>query len=157
LAQSLRSRGQLQPIRVRWDEAAGRYVIICGERRWRAAELAGLPMMTAIISDAPTTPTELLALQIVENTLREDLTVLEQANASRMLMEPKGWSTRRLATDRAATQSSVVRALALLAPPDAFQEHVDQGILAPATAYELSKVEDPEVQQELAERVVSEG
>src|SRR5262249_2306542 len=49
LAESMRVRGQLQPIRVRWDDSLGKYVIICGERRWRAAELAGLATMSCII------------------------------------------------------------------------------------------------------------
>ena len=56
LAESLKTRGQLQPIRVRWDEEQGAYVIVCGERRWRAAELAGLPTMSCVIVDGPGRP-----------------------------------------------------------------------------------------------------
>src|SRR5262245_46911695 len=51
LAESMKSRGQLQPIRVRWDETRGQYVIICGERRWRAAALAGLKSMTCVVAE----------------------------------------------------------------------------------------------------------
>jgi ParB family chromosome partitioning protein len=156
LAESLKSRGQLQPIRVRWDEAMGRYVIVCGERRWRAAGLAGLPTMTAIIMDAPVTPAELRALQLIENCAREDLRPIEQAKAFRSLMDSHGWSTRRLANELAITQSGIVRALSLLDLPSPVQERVEQGDLAPATAYELSKVEDPAARAALAERVVGE-
>ena len=55
LSDSLKSRGQLQPIRVRWVEDTERYMIVCGERRWRAAELAGLKTMSCVIMDAPVT------------------------------------------------------------------------------------------------------
>jgi ParB family chromosome partitioning protein len=58
LAESLKTRGQLQPIRVRWLESAERYMIACGERRWRVAELAGLPTMGCVITDAPASPSE---------------------------------------------------------------------------------------------------
>ena len=157
LAESLRSKGQLQPIRVRWSEERGQYVIICGERRWRAATRAGLATMTCIISDGPISPGELLALQCVENLLREDLTDMEQARAFRTLMDSNGWSTHQLAKELGIVQPSVVRALALLKLPEAIQEQVEQGGLSPATAYEVSKLEDPAEQAEVAARVVAEG
>jgi ParB family chromosome partitioning protein len=157
LADSLKARGQLQPIRVRWDEDRGQYIIVCGERRWRAAELAGLPTMSCVILDGPVAPAELLALQLVENMLREDLRPIEQARAFRTLIDSNGWSTRQLAAELAVTQSDVVRALALLELPSPVQEQVEQGTLPPSTAYEISKVEDPAAQAELAARVVSEG
>src|SRR5262245_29009071 len=79
LAESLKARGQLQPIRVRWDEGSGAYVIIAGERRWRAAVRAGLPALTCMVHEASLDPAELLAIQLVENCLREDLRPVEQA------------------------------------------------------------------------------
>jgi ParB family chromosome partitioning protein len=157
LADSLKTRGQLQPIRVRWDEAGGRYVIICGERRWRAAELAGLPTMSCVIQDTPLAPSELLTVMLLENLQREDLRPIEQAKAFRTLMDANGWSTRQLAAELAVTQSGVVRALALLDLPTVVQEQVEQGGLAPSVAYELSKVDGTEAQRELATRVVTEG
>ena len=78
LTESLREKGQLQPIRVRWDEGAGAYVIICGERRWRAATQAGLTTMQCIIAEAPTDAGELLALQLIENCVREDIRPIER-------------------------------------------------------------------------------
>jgi ParB family transcriptional regulator, chromosome partitioning protein len=157
LADSLRERGQLQPIRVRWDEGRGQYVIVCGERRWRAAEMAGLPTMSCIIMEGAIEPSELLALQLIENCVREDLKPIEQAKAFRTLMDRNGWSTRDLAAKLAIVQPQIVRTLALLDLPDTIQEKVEQGALAPATAYEISKVEDPAAQAELAARVVAEG
>src|SRR4051794_38385479 len=87
LAQSLKTRGQLQPIRVRWDEGRGVYIIVCGERRWRAARMAGLSTLSCVIMDRPAEPGELLALQLVENALREDLRPIEQARAYKALLE----------------------------------------------------------------------
>ena len=157
LAESLISRGQLQPIRVRWDEAAGVYRIICGERRWRAATLVGMPSLACIMVSGPMSESDLLAVQLIENALREDLKPIEQARAFQILMERNHWSTRQLATELAMAQPQVVRALALLNLPQEVQEHVEQGVLAPATAYEIGKLNDPAEQKDLAERVVSEG
>jgi ParB family chromosome partitioning protein len=157
LAGSLKSRGQLQPIRVRWDEARDRYVIVCGERRWRAAGIAGLPSISCVIVDGPLSATDLLAIQLVENALREDLKPIEQAKAFRTLMDANGWSTRQLARELSLAQPQVVRALALLNLPEAVRTQVEQGALAPATAYEIGKLDAPDDQTDLAERAVAEG
>jgi ParB family chromosome partitioning protein len=157
LARSLETRGQLQPIRVRWDEGRGVYVIVYGERRWRAARMAGLSTLSCILMDQLAEPGELLALQLIENALREDLRPLEQARAYQALLELRGWSARQLAAELAINPATVTRALALLELPAAVQERVEEGTLAPATAYEVSKVEDPTLQAEVAQAAVSEG
>jgi ParB family chromosome partitioning protein len=156
LADSLKSRGQIQPISVRWVEERGQYVIVCGERRWRAATLAGLTTMACVVLDRPIPPGELLAMQLVENLLREDLKPVEQAKAYRTLMEQNGWSTRQVARELSVAQPQVVRALALLNLPADVQEAVEEGALAPATAYEIGKLGGQEEQRALAERVVAE-
>jgi ParB family chromosome partitioning protein len=154
LAHSLLTRGQLQPISVRWDEGRGVYLIVCGERRWRAAKMAGLPTLTCVILKRPAGPGELLALQLVENALREDLTGMEQARAYKQLLDLNGWSARQLAGELAIHHAQVVRAMALLQLPAAVQEQVDDGGLPPATAYEVSKLEDPEAQAAMAQAAV---
>ena len=156
LAESLKARGQLQPIRVRWDEAQGKYVLICGERRWRAARIAGIATMSCVVSEGPIDAGELLALQLVENCLREDLRPIEQAKAFKALMDRNGWSGNQAAKVLGIAQPTVVRALALLDLPEPVQDQVEQGTLAPATAYEIGKVDDPEHQREIADRVVTE-
>jgi ParB family transcriptional regulator, chromosome partitioning protein len=156
LADSLRTRGQIQPISVRWVEDREQYVIVCGERRWRAAGLAGLPTLSCVVLDKPVPPGELLAMQLVENLLREDLQPIEQAHAYRALMDGNGWTVSQVARELAVDHSNVSRALALLSLPASVQEQVEQGTLPPATAYEVSKLEDPEAQQTVAARVVSE-
>jgi ParB family chromosome partitioning protein len=157
LAESLRAKGQLQPIRVRWEEGRGHYVIICGERRWRAAQRAGIEAMSCVIVEGPLGPGELLALQLIENCVREDLRPIEQARAFRALIDRNGWSARQVARELGVDPSGVVRALALLELPSEVRDQVERGALPPATAYEVSKLEDPEAQAEVAARVVAGG
>jgi ParB family chromosome partitioning protein len=157
LAESLKARGQLQPIRVRWDEGRGAYVVVVGERRWRAAQRAGLPDLTCVIVDRPMDPAELLAVQLVENALREDLKPVEQARAYRRLMEANGWSSRQIAAELSISQAAVVKALALLELPAPVQEAVEQGTLAPSIAYEVTRLEGPEAQAAMARAATAEG
>jgi ParB family chromosome partitioning protein len=157
LAESLKVTGQLQPIRVAWREEQGRYTIIAGERRWRAAQRAGMPSVACMIHDGVPTPAELLAMQIVENLQREDLRPIEQAKAFHRLMEINGWSARQLARELSLTQSFVARALALLDLPELVQELVEQGMLPAATANEVGRLERAEDQVEIARQIVSGG
>jgi ParB family chromosome partitioning protein len=156
LAESLKAAGQLQPIRVVWREEQGRYTIIAGERRWRAAQLAGMSSVACMIHDGIPMPAELLAMQIVENLQREDLRPIEQARAFHRLMAINGWSARQLARELSLTQSFVARALALLDLPEPVQELVEQGTLPAATACEVGRLERTEDQVEIAKQIVSE-
>jgi ParB family transcriptional regulator, chromosome partitioning protein len=156
LAESLKTRGQLQPIRVRWDQGRGLYAIICGERRWRAARIAGIESVSCVIVEGTLSSADLLAIQLVENALREDLKPIEQAKAYRQLMDQKGWSTRQVARELSIAQPQVVRTLALMGLPEPVQQQVEQGTLAPATAYEIAKLDSDADQRALAERVVTE-
>lgn len=150
LAESLKSRGQLQPIRVRWDEGRGVYVIVCGERRWRAAERAGMKTLECIVMEGPIEADELLALQMVENVMREDLKPIELAKAFRSLMDRHGWSTHRLAAELGVSQNHVVTTSLLLKLPESVQAQVERGELPATTAYEISKAPASE-QARLAE------
>ena len=132
-------------------------MIIIGERRWRAAVQAGLPTMSCVVHDGSVDPGELLALQLVENALREDLNPVERAKAFRRLMEANGWSGNQLAKELAIPQSAVAQALALLKLPDEVQTRVEVGELAARTAYEISKLPDAFVQVELAKQATTGG
>jgi ParB family chromosome partitioning protein len=155
LAESLKAKGQLQPIRVRWDDGRGAYIIVLGERRWRAAVQAGLKTMTCVVHEGAFDPGELLALQLVENALREDLKPVEQARAYRRLMDQNGWSGNRLAKELAIDQAAVSRALALLDLPEPIRVQVDAGALPSRTAYEISRLDDPAEQIALAEQAAA--
>jgi ParB family chromosome partitioning protein len=157
LADSLRERGQLQPVRVRWDEARGVYIVLVGERRWRAAKLAGMAELSCVIEPGDLTAPQRLAVQLVENALREDLKPVEQARAYRALMEANGWSGNRLAKELRVSQSAASRVLALLDLPAPAQAAVDSGAVPPAAAAEILKAPGPAQQAALAEWVARDG
>jgi ParB family transcriptional regulator, chromosome partitioning protein len=157
LARSLITRGQLMPIRVRWDAEAENYRIVAGERRYRAAVRAGLTSLQCIVASGPLTAGEVLQDQLVENCLREDLKPVEQANALRSLMDANGWSAQQVAEELQLSKPSVVKALALLKLPEAVRDRVDAGTLAPSVAYEISQLPRAEDQSDLAEQTAARG
>jgi ParB family transcriptional regulator, chromosome partitioning protein len=155
LAESLRTRGQLQPVRVRWDAGQGAYVLIMGERRWRAARMAGLAELSCIVHEGHLEEGERLALQLIENALRSDLGPVEQAKAYRRLIDAQGWSARQLAAELALAPTTVTRALALLELPAEVQDQVEGGRLGARVAYEVAKLEGGDTQAEVARVVVA--
>jgi ParB family chromosome partitioning protein len=157
LAASLRERGQLQAIRVRWDGTMDKWVIIAGERRWRAAAMIGMTTIAAVEATASQSEDEVLEDQLVENCVREDLKPIEQARAFEALMERRSWTATRLAEALSLNDSTVIRALALLGLPCTVQDRVETGEIAPSVAYEISKVEDADKQAELAAQVIADG
>jgi ParB family chromosome partitioning protein len=120
------------------------------ERRWRAARLAGLESLACVVVAGDPTAEDLLEDQLVENALREDLKPIEQAKAYQSLMKSRGLSTRQLAERLRIGAATVAKALALLTLPTDMQAAVEAGRIAPGTAYELSKVDDPTEQAALA-------
>jgi ParB family transcriptional regulator, chromosome partitioning protein len=154
LAASLRDRGQIQPIRVRWDDPTQKWVIIAGERRWRAAALAGLATIAAVEAQGAPTPDEVLEDQLVENCLRDDLRPIEQARAFEALMNRRGWTQGELAERLHLAQPTISRALSLLTLSPAIQVEVDSGRVPPTIGHELTKVEDPATRDELAARAI---
>ena len=157
LADSIRRFGQLAPIRVRRDEAAGRWVVLVGERRLRACRLAGLDRVRVELVERPMSDADILAEQVVENVVRADLQPIEQARAYRRLMDLNGWTAQELAEVLGAEPSGVYRALALLKLPEEVAEQVDAGAIKPTAAYELTKLQFADDQRELAQRILAEG
>jgi ParB family chromosome partitioning protein len=150
LADSIRSHGQLAPIRVRWSDDLAKWVIIAGERRWRASKLAGLATMECFFETDDMPDSHILEQQIIENLLREDLKPVEQAHAFVALMELNGWNGKQVAERLCVPASQVSRAVALLRLPEDVRNRVDAGEVSARTAYELSKLEDPDQQRQLA-------
>ena len=157
LAASVKARGVLQPLLVRWDEPAGRWVIIAGERRYRAATMAGLSAVPCVEYKGPIDASDRLEVQLIENALRADLTPIEQATAFRALLDRRGWTYRDLAANLHIALSSVARALALLDLPTVVQEQVERGEVPATTAAELAKIEDVETIKAVAEEVATSG
>lgn len=155
LAESLKSHGQLQPIRVRWSQAHGKWIVIAGERRLRAAHIAGLQKLACVFVETEVTADILLEEQLIENAIRSDLKPIEQARAYRRLIEMKGWTGKHVAERLQIHPTSVTRALQLLDLPLAVQNYIDGGKIAPSVGVELSKIESPEEQAEVAEHIVT--
>jgi ParB family chromosome partitioning protein len=152
LADSIRQHGVLQPIVVR--RAGGRYELVVGERRWRAARTAGLAKIPAIIADVD--ERERLELALIENIQRCDLNPIELAHAFLNLSE--GGSTqeeigRRVSLDR----SSVANHLRLLELPRELQADLESGHIGMGHAKALLQLSNPERRRHLRDRIVNEG
>jgi ParB family chromosome partitioning protein len=155
LADSLRLHGVIQPVVVRKRSGEeGRYELVVGERRWRAARLAGLATIPALVKDVASP--QLLEVALVENVQRRDLNPIELALAFQGLIETGATQEevgRRVGLDR----SSVANTIRLLDLPRDYQEDVESGVLTAGHAKALLQVSDPERRRGLRDRIVSEG
>lgn len=140
LAESIKSKGQLQPVRLRWSDDINKWIIVAGERRWRAAKKAGLKSITCYFHEGQLTKSETLHEQIIENFHRRSLQPIEEARAFSSLMEINDWNGRQVAESLGIHPAKVSRALSLLKLPVEIQNQVESGDLAARTAYEVSKL-----------------
>jgi ParB family chromosome partitioning protein len=134
LAGSMRDLGQTDPVKVRWDAARDRWVLVDGERRYRAAQRAGLTTLTVVVDDRVMAPDRVLELQLVENALRADLTPLESGAAFQQLMAVWHCNQQELAARLHISPSKVSRAIAALALPPDVQQDVESGKVGAMTA-----------------------
>ncbi len=155
LAESIRDKGQLAPIRVRWSDELGKWVIIAGERRWRATKLAGLPTIECYFHTEKLSHSEVLQQQLIENLLREELRPVEEARAYASLMQLSGWNGQQVAEALRIPASQVSRHLALLRLPENIQQRVDAGEISARAGYELSKLENGPQQCKLADQAAT--
>lgn len=154
LAASMREHGVLQPLVVtRSDD--GTYTLIAGERRWRAARVAGLEKVPALVKEA--TPREMLELALVENLQRADLNPLEEAHAYQALVEDFGLRQEDVAERVGKNRITVTNALRLLRLPPAAQESLSLGLINAGHARALLQVPDEEGQLRLLELAVADG
>lgn len=149
LSQSIQDKGQLSPIRVRWSAELNKWIIISGERRWRATRLAGLPEIECYFHDEPLSANEILEQALIENLLREDLSVIEEAQAYAKLIEMNDWTGRQLADALRIDPAQVTRALALLKLPEDVQDKVAAGTVSARAAYQISRIRDDETRRQL--------
>ena len=143
LTDSIRERGVLQPILVRpAPGASGEYQIVAGERRWRAAQRAGLhavPIMVRALEDA-----EVAEIGIIENVQRTDLNPLEEAQGYRLLLDRFGRTQDMVAKTVGKSRSHVANALRLLNLPATVREHLEAGRLSAGHARAIAASPDPE-------------
>ncbi len=152
LADSIRQHGMLQPLLVRPEER-GRYELIAGERRWRAAGRAGLESVPIVVYDEEDDDDDRgLTLALVENLQRADLNPIETATAFEQL-SASGWSQERIAAEVGRSRSAVANLLRLLRLSGAIQDLVATGVLSEGHARALLGAPES-VQEELADRAI---
>lgn len=152
LADSIRQKGVIQPLIVRPKGDRGKYEIVAGERRWRAAQMAQLHEIPVIIRDL--TDSEVLEVAIIENIQRQDLNAIEEALGFRQLMTRFGHTQEKLAEALSRSRSHVANLLRLLTLPDDVQSMVRAGTLTAGHARAL--ISSPKA-LELALEVVGKG
>lgn len=135
LAESIRVHGVIQPLILTNGAERGRYILIAGERRWRAARLAGLRTVPTVIKEAA--PRAMLELALVENVVRADLGPLEEAAAYRQLIDDFGLTQAAVAERVGRSRVSVTNTLRLLALPDRVQQALSGGEISEGHARAL--------------------
>lgn len=155
LAASIRTQGVVQPLVVS-PGPDGSYIIVAGERRWRASRRAGLEIVPVVVRQVAD-DREMLELALVENLQRSDLNPLEEAEAFLSLQEKFGLSQEDIATRVGKARTTVTNALRLLRLPDEVQELLREGRLTAGQARPLLGLPSREAQLALADRAVREG
>ncbi len=151
LASSIKEKGLLQPIMVRpVSGEKGSYEIVAGERRWRAAQKAGVHDVPVLIREL--TDSEALEFAIIENVQRSDLNPLEEATGYRQLMDEFDYTQERMAEAIGKSRSHIANTLRLLKLPDSIQDHVNKGHLTAGHARTLVAAKDPEA---LAQKIMN--
>jgi ParB family transcriptional regulator, chromosome partitioning protein len=153
LAQSIRASGIVQPLVAR--SLAGRYQLIAGERRWRAAQRAGLNRVPVVLKDVP----EELALEmtLIENLQREDLNPIEEAQAFQRLMDEFALTQEQVAERTGTERTTIANALRLLRLEQPIQEMIEENRLTAGHARALLTVSDPAERVEFARKVARNG
>ena len=152
LAESIRLHGVITPITVRPGKKAGYYQIIAGERRWRAARLAGLKEIPAMVLEAG--EGEVMELALIENLQRQDLNPIEEAEGYERLMQQFGLTQEEVASRVVKSRSAVANALRLLSLPEAVRAMVADGKLSGGHARAVLAVADEDKRTDAAKQMV---
>mgnify|MGYP002796444940 FL=1 len=152
LAQSITENGLLQPIAVRPKKAGPGYTIIAGERRWRAARIAGLDEVPVIVKNV--TDEQAAALALIENLQREDLDPIEVAEGCRRLIDQYGLTQEQAALRLGKSRSAITNTLRLLGLPDDVRQAVRRGELSTGHAKALLGLPSAEMMSAAAKQVV---
>jgi ParB family chromosome partitioning protein len=154
LAESIREHGLIQPLIVR-QEAENKYVLIAGERRWRASQLAGLPTVPVVVKEA--SPQAMLELALIENIQRADLNPIEEAMAYQQLMDDFGLTQEAVAKRVGKSRPTVANVVRLLNLPENIQEAVNNELISGAHARALLPLPTPESQTAVMNSIIRQG
>jgi len=155
LAASIKAKGVLLPVLVRRGESGQGYVIIAGERRWRAAQRAGLRELPALVREV--SESEAFELALIENIQREDLNPVEEAEAYQRLVSDHGLTQEQLAERVGKDRSTVANSLRLLRLPEKIKRAIVEGTLSMGHARALLGIAEEADLAKAAERVIAEG
>ncbi len=153
LAASIKEHGVLQPILVR--PSGSSYVIVAGERRWRAARQAGLTRVPVLIKDL--TDQESLSVAMVENLQREDLNPVEEAQGYRSLAEATGWTQEEISRQLGKSRSAVANSMRILSLPDSVLALLRDGKITAGHAKAILAIADDKTREEVAALVAKKG
>ena len=153
LTVSIREHGVVQPVLVR--RQGSRYELIAGERRWRAAQKAGLTHIPVVVKDVA--DSDLLEIALTENVQREDLNPIEEAQAYQKLIERVGLTQEALANKFGRDRSYITNYLRLLRLPDDIQRLVEEGRLSTGHARTVLGLQHPDQQRRIARQVIDKG
>src|SRR5512143_3823260 len=154
LADSIREHGLIQPLIVT-RAGEDQYTLIAGERRWRAAQLAGLETVPVVVKDVA--PQEMLEMALVENVQRSDLNALEEASAYKHLSEEFGLTQDQIAQRVGKSRVAIANTLRLLKLPEAIKARLADGLVTEGHARALLTVTDAAVQQRLLSQIIKNG
>jgi ParB family chromosome partitioning protein len=155
LARSIRHKGVIQPILVRRTGAT--YRIIAGERRWRAAQRAGLLKVPVVVRGADDTPKDLLEIALIENLQRENLNAMDEAQAYHRLSTEFGLTQEQISAAVGKDRATVANVMRLLKLPDEVQSDLRSGALSMGHARAILALADPAAQRHASREVISRG
>lgn len=154
LAQSIKANGVIQPLLVR-RLSIDKYQLVAGERRWRAAQRAGLPRVPCVVKEIP--EDKMLELALIENIQRQELNAIEEAQAYKRLIETLGLTQEMVAQRVGRDRTFITNYLRLLRLPEDIQRMVEAEQLSMGHARALLGVDEPEIQRRLAKEVSEKG
>ncbi len=154
LAQSIISNGIIQPLLIR-ATANGKYQLIAGERRWRAAQRAGLLKVPCLLKDV--SDDKMLELALIENIQRQELNVIEEAHAYKRLIDTLGLTQEMVAQRVGRDRTFITNYLRLLRLPEDIQQLVEADKLSMGHARALLGIDDVDLQRKLAKNIIDKG
>ena len=153
LTESIKTHGIIQPLILRKIDN-DQYIIVAGERRWRAAKIAGLKEVPAIIMDL--TESEILEISLIENIQRQDLNPIEEAIAYKKLIDDFKMTHEELSKRIGKSRTSITNTMRLMNLDDRVQQYIIEGVISEGHGRALLGIKDFEIQYELAQQVIDE-